>query len=101
MPDDSAPRFDWTTRVRQSLAAAPYSPEDDVVEELAQHASAAFETAQVSGASVEEADRRVQALLDQWAREAPALRHRTMRPPMVLPPPTQSSSWLSGGGLVR
>src|SRR5678816_4863810 len=96
MPEDPAPRIDWFGRIRQALASAPYTPEDGVIEELAQHASAVFDTARASGASIEEAERRVQVLLEQWTREAPALRHRTGRPPAVAPPPTQSASWLSG-----
>src|SRR5262245_29340060 len=96
MPDEPVSRVDWVRRVRQALAAAPYPPEDDVVEELAQHASTAFETAQASGATVDEAEQRVQTLLDQWAREAPTLRHRTRRPPIPPPPASHSSSWFSG-----
>src|SRR6186713_2655082 len=99
MPDDPAPRIDWPERIRRALSAAPCTPEDGVIEELAQHASAVFDTTRASGGSIEEAERRVQVLLEQWIREAPALRHRTSRPPAVQPPPMQSSSWLAGAWL--
>jgi len=87
--------MDWHTRVRQAFKSAPYTPEDDVIEELAQHAQAIHERARATGSSEAEADQRVTALMVQWTREASTLRHRA-RPAAVAPPPAVSSSWFAG-----
>ena len=86
----------WKARVRDALEHATPVPDDDVIEELAQHARAMYEAARADGCSEEEADRRVAGLLGVWTKESPVLRHPSRRPPAVTPPPAVSSSWFTG-----
>jgi putative ABC transport system permease protein len=88
--------MDWTNRVRAVFIDASRTPDDDVIDELAQHASAMYEAARADGCSDEEADRRVAGHLDVWRIEARALQHRSRRPPVVEPPPSVSSSRVTG-----
>jgi predicted permease len=88
--------MDWTHRIRTAFASASHLPDDDVIEELAQHARAMYEAARADGCSQDEADRRVADQLDRWRAQAGALRHRTRRPPAAEPPPAASPSRVGG-----
>jgi putative ABC transport system permease protein len=88
--------MDWTARVRTAFASATPAPHEEVIEELAQHAKAMYETARADGYAPEEAVRRVDAQLDLWRLDAGSLRHRSRRLPVVAPPPALPSSRLSG-----
>src|SRR5262245_20986113 len=88
--------MDWQSRVRSAFNASPYVPDDDVIEELAQHAQAVYDTARARGHSHEDADRRVAQVIDKWASDPPALRRHPTDPPAVVPPPSPSGSWLRG-----
>jgi putative ABC transport system permease protein len=88
--------MDWTNRVRTAFIGASQTPDDDVIEELAQHARQMYEAARADGCSHAEGDWRVAAQLDRWRIEAGVLRHRSRRPPNIAPPPTVSSSRLNG-----
>lgn len=88
--------MDWTNRVRAAFVRASQTPDDDVIEELAQHARTMYEAARADGNSHEEADRRVGDQLDRWRVEAGVLRHRSHRPLIVEPPPAVSSSRITG-----
>src|SRR5688572_753572 len=90
--------MDWTARVRAALSRETTQPEADVVEELAQHAEAAYATARADGASREEAEARVAALIERWRLEAPALRRRDRRPAVVEVPTAERRAW--GVGLA-
>jgi putative ABC transport system permease protein len=81
----------WTHRIRTGLAGAGHAPDEDVVEELAQHARAMYETARAEGAAPEEADQRVVQQIALWAREAPRLQRRPRRAPVVEPPAPAAS----------
>jgi predicted permease len=84
--------MDWTAYVRTSLTRRHASPDDGVVEELAQHAKASYETARADGLSADDAERRVRALVDGWCDEAP--RTRARRPPVIVEPvDTSSRPW--------
>jgi putative ABC transport system permease protein len=89
--------MDWHARVRAAFGAHPVT-DDDVVEELAQHAAAAFEAARAEGCDTVEAERRVQVQLAAWASQNEVLTRRPWRPPAVEPPPTVGSSLLAGLG---
>jgi len=88
--------MDWTNRVRAAFMRASHIPDDDVIEELAQHARTMYEVARADGCSHEEADRRMADQLDRWRVEAAALHHRSRRPPVVAPPPAVASSRFTG-----
>src|SRR5258706_7005523 len=66
----------WPNRVRDAFAERGRVPDGDIVEELSQHAAAAFETARADGLSAEAADRQVQSLIDAWVAETALLRRR-------------------------
>jgi putative ABC transport system permease protein len=87
---DDEPMRTWTQRVRTAFVDASRVPDDDVVEELAQHARATYESARAAGCPREEADGRVVDLLDRWRADAGKLqrRSRSARPPLIVPPPT-------------
>lgn len=76
------------------LEAAGHPADDSVVEELAQHAAAAFAAARAEGLDVPEAETRVAALVDGWAADAAHLRHR--RRDTVVEPPPAGSAFLAG-----
>jgi putative ABC transport system permease protein len=88
--------MNWTARVRRALEQAAPVPEDDVIEELAQHARAMYDAARADGCSEDEADRRVAGMLGVWTKESRGLHHRARRPAAVAPPPAVSASWFTG-----
>src|SRR5688500_2312431 len=88
--------MDWTNRVRAAFIGASHTPDDDVVDELAQHARAMYEAARADGCPHDEADRRVAGQLDAWRIEARALQRRSNRPAVVEPPPAVSHSRFTG-----
>ena len=88
--------MNWTTRVRDALKNTATVPDDDVIEELAQHARALYDTARADGCTEQEADARVAGLLGVWTNESSALRRRSRRPAAVTPPPAFSSSRFTG-----
>jgi putative ABC transport system permease protein len=92
---------DWKTFIRVRLGAAGQQPDDDVVEELAQHAEAAFERACADGDRPDDALRRVEGLIEGWCVEPRALRRRPRRAPMIVPPATASSPCAGLGQDVR
>ena len=89
--------MEWTARVRAAFEPTG-QPEDDVIEELAQHARDADEALRAEGRSEAEARVVVERQLRQWAADAAALRRRA-RPPA--PPPPSSSSGPLLGGLLQ
>jgi putative ABC transport system permease protein len=91
--------MDWHTRIRQAFVGSAHVPEDDVIEELAQHAGAVFDTARARGCSIAESEQRVDELIAQWKSEALTLRHRRKRAIAIPPPPTGAPSRL--GGVVQ
>lgn len=88
--------MDWKSRVRAAFASSAHIPDDDVLEELAQHARSMYEAARADGWSHAEADQHVADQLDRWGRDATALRRRPRRSPAVEPPAAAGASPLSG-----
>ena len=74
------------SRLRETFSASVRVPDDDVLEELAQHLGAMYDAARADGLSHAEADRRVAAALDAWRLDAAGLRHRSGRTAPVAPP---------------
>ena len=79
-------------------AGGPGVPDEEVVEELAQHARAEYDAARADGCTHQEADVRVTDLLTRWRSDASVLRHRSRRPPVVEPPAADKASWFAGLG---
>jgi hypothetical protein len=88
--------MDWKSRVRSTFAATARVPDDDVIEELAHHARAMYETARADGLSHDAADQRVADQLERWRLSASALRRTSRRPPAVTPPPLVAGSRFTG-----
>jgi putative ABC transport system permease protein len=88
--------MEWRDRIRAALASTEPPVHDDVVEELAQHASAMYEASRADGCSRDEAVVRVDDQIAAWRVDARRLRHPSRRPAMIQPPPSASSSGLSG-----
>ncbi len=88
--------MDWTARVRTSLAGRG-GADEGVVEELAQHAQAMYDSARADGATVEDATRQVDLQVALWADDSQVLKHRTPRvTSLPLPADLPRGSWHSG-----
>ena len=90
--------MDWKTRLRRALETADGSVEEDVLEELAQHARATHEAALAEGCTADEADARLAALIERWRADAAVLRRNGRRTPAPAPPPEVSPSLLTDLG---
>src|SRR5262245_16408636 len=69
----------WHNEVRAEFTVRQKTVDDTVVEELAQHAAAAFEAARADGQSIADAEARVRALIASWCAGTNGPR-RLMRP---------------------
>jgi len=78
------PEIDWKALVRAGFA--PRTPDEDVIEELAQHAAATYEAARADGADAEEARAQATAQIAAWAADPVVLAKRPRRAPAVVPP---------------
>jgi predicted permease len=88
---------DWKARVTAAFARRNVSPDADVVDELAQHAAAAFEAARADGTADAAASERVDELIARWTLD-PAVAGRRPKRPAAVPPPMPSASVWSGLG---
>jgi hypothetical protein len=79
---------DLKFRLREALAARGHAVDDDILEELAGHASAAYEAARADGLDGAEAERRINRLITEWCADADRLRRRPRRVPLVDASPT-------------
>src|SRR6185436_10693167 len=68
--------------------------DNDIIEELAQHAAAAYASARAEGCSAADADARVETLIGVWINESGSL-HRRPKRFAAIAPPTGSRSRLS------
>jgi predicted permease len=87
----------WIAEITAEFARHEKSVDDTVIEELAQHAVAAFDAARADGASSEQAEANVRALIAQWCANTNGPR-RIERLPLLASPPT-NRTWLAGLGL--
>src|SRR5215470_12727844 len=81
--------MDWKTRLRSAFHTRV--PDEDVIEELAQHAAATYASARAEGCEPAEADRRVEHQIAEWTATPALLRRRPKRKPAVPPPPGSGS----------
>jgi len=87
---------DWQSRIRAVFATSAQVPDDDVVEELAEHARAMYEAMRADGLSHDAAQARLSEQLDLWRADSAALRRPSARLPAPDPPPAAVSSRLAG-----
>lgn len=83
--------MNWNHRIRR---VCPPPVDDDVVEELAQHAAAMYASARAEGCDSAEAEQRVEAQIAVWAAQPGRLQRPRKQLPAVHPPDE------SAGGLA-
>jgi putative ABC transport system permease protein len=83
--------MNWNARIRAALAAAGQRPDEDVVEELSQHAQALYDERRADGATADEAGGVVEQQIAVWCSAASILKRRQRRAPVVVPPPSNAS----------
>lgn len=86
--------MDWRDEIRSTFSALGRRPDDDVVEEMAQHAEAAWQAARADGAAPDAATTRVRGLIESWCRATDGPK-RLARSPLV-ESAAASTSWLAG-----
>jgi putative ABC transport system permease protein len=86
--------MNWKTRIKSALGPAI---DDDILEELAQHAAATYAAARAEGGDAAEAERRVAQQIAAWAAN-PALLRRRPKSDVVVEPPVGSASPLAAIG---
>ena len=59
--------MEWKQRIRLELSRTGTGPDEEILDELAQHARAMYDTARADGASREEAEHRVDLQIAVWA----------------------------------
>ena len=89
---------DWRARVRAALSLGQALPDDDVVEELAQHVAQLYDAARAEGVAAAEAEARVVGYIERWRQDAAVLRHRPRRRTAAVVPPAPASR---ASGLVQ
>lgn len=89
--------MDWHTEIRVELARHGRRVDDDVVEEMAQHAESAWHAARAEGTAKEAATARVRALIAAWCQSTGGP-HRGRRPALLESAPA-SRSVFAGIGL--
>jgi predicted permease len=82
--------MDWRAHIRQAFDPDSV-PDDDVIEELAEHAAAAHQAALADGHEDKEAVRQVDAQVAAWTRDPALLRRRERRTPVDVAPPSSTS----------
>ncbi len=76
----------FSARIRSAFTAAGHPLDEDVVEELAQHAESAYESSRAEGHGDAEANLAVETLIRGWVADPSALRRQVRRAPAVVPP---------------
>jgi putative ABC transport system permease protein len=81
--------MEWKARIKSAFAPQPI--DDDVVEELAQHAAATYASARAEGCDPAEAEHRVAQQIHAWAANPALLRRRPRRGAAIEPPAGSAS----------
>ena len=87
---------DWSREITDAFVRAGHDADVDIVEELSQHAAAAYQTARADGGSDADAQTEVRRQIAIWTREAAMLRRRPRRIAPPAPPPSRSRTWIAG-----
>ncbi len=82
--------MDWKQRIRAAFDADSL-PDDDVVDELTEHAAAAYQAALADGRDPAEAERQVAAEIAAWARDPAVRRRRSPRSARDIAQPAATS----------
>ena len=85
--------MNWNTHIAASFGH--HLPDDDVLEELAQHASAMYAAARAEGCDADEATRRVTDQIRLWAADPAAYGRRSRRALAPEPPAATSARLLA------
>ena len=89
--------MNWHARIRGELARPGKQADEGVVEEMAQHAGAAYEAARADGAAPAEAEAEVYALITSWCAGTTDLRRLERRAAEPLGLNTRSRDWAGIG----
>jgi putative ABC transport system permease protein len=84
---------EWRRQIADRFADSGHHPDLDIVEELGQHAAAAYESARAEGLGADEATARVEALIEAWTADAARLKHRSRRRASIEPPSARTGHW--------
>lgn len=76
--------MNWHRRIQDALG--PQQLDDEVLEELAQHAASTYASARAEGLDEAAADRRVAQQIAAWVADPSLLRRRPKREPALVPP---------------
>ena len=80
--------MDWKAQIRSAIGP---TADDEVLEELAQHAAATYASARAEGCDTAEAERRVAEQIRAWAASPTLLRRRPRRDSAIEPPSGSAS----------
>src|SRR5262245_16679960 len=89
--------MDWRAEIRREFARLGSQVDDGVVEELAQHAAAAFEAARADGQPAVDAEAKIRMLIESWC--ASTTGPRRIKQISVLVSAPAGRSWVAGLGL--
>jgi predicted permease len=81
--------MDWKAQIRSALGP---SLDDDVLEELAQHAAATYAAARAEGCDATQGEHRVAVQIQAWAADPAIRRRRPKREPAIEPPAGSASA---------
>ncbi len=82
--------MNWKGQIRSALGPAM---DEDVLEELAQHAAATYASARAEGCDAAQAEQRVALQIQSWAVDPAIRRRRPKRDPAIEPPAGPASSF--------
>lgn len=85
----------WHAQIRATFTAAGHALDEDILEELAQHAESAYESSRAEGSDDADAVRAVNALVRKWVADSHAL-HRAPKHAAAVTPPAASGGLVAG-----
>ena len=84
--------MDWKAQIRSALEPAI---DEDVLEELAQHAAATYASARAEGCDAGQAEQRVSVQIQAWAGDPAIRRRRPKRTAVIEPPPGSAPPFIA------
>lgn len=86
--------MNWKNKLRQTFQDSTVVPEDDILEELAQHLETRYNALVATGYSALEAEQALAPILAEWKRSASLLVRRRKQLPAPVASPS-ASSWMT------